>query len=165
MRSHRNVARRGSSKLGYTAPLRVLDARSLVAAPLALAAGIYLRGWWQLHRRLPRRFEVWRLIAFQGGLLTLFLALTSPLHAFAELLLQCHMIQHLLLMMVVPPLLWLGAPTLPLLRGLPRPVLQYGLSPFFASTALQRLAHFDPSLRLFACVHRKQRRLACPGPV
>ena len=113
-----------------------------VAAPLALAAGIYLRGWWQLHRRLPRRFEVWRLIAFQGGLLTLFLALTSPLHAFAELLLQCHMIQHLLLMMVVPPLLWLGAPTLPLLRGLPRPVLQYGLSPFFASTALQRLAHF-----------------------
>ena len=38
-----------------------------VAMPLALAAGISLRGWWQLHRRLPRRFEVWRLIAFQDG--------------------------------------------------------------------------------------------------
>ena len=51
------------------------------------------------------------------------------------------MIQHLLLMMVVPPLLLLGAPLLPLLRGLPRPVLQ-GLGPFFASTVLQRLGHF-----------------------
>jgi cytochrome c oxidase assembly factor CtaG len=82
------------------------------------------------------------LIAFQGGLLTLFLALASPLHPLAELLLQFHMIQHLLLMMVIPPLLLLGAPVLPLLRGLPRPVLQRGLGPFFASTALQRLAQF-----------------------
>src|SRR5215470_12514089 len=109
---------------------------------LTLAGSIYARGWWQLHRRLPRRFAVWRLIAFQAGLLTLFLALASPLHPLAELLLQFHMIQHMLLMMVVPPLLWLGAPVLPLLRGLPRPVLQYGLSHIFASQGLQRLAHF-----------------------
>ena len=109
---------------------------------LALAGSIYSRGWWQLHRRLPRRFAVWRLIAFQGGLLTLFLALASPLHALAELLLQFHMIQHLLLMMVVPPLLLLGAPILPLMRGLPRPVLQHGLGPLFASTWLQQLGHF-----------------------
>ena len=127
---------------------------------------IYLRGWWQLHRRLPRRFALWRLIAFQAGLLTLFLALSSPLHELAELLLQFHMIQHLLLMMVVPPLLLLGAPILPLLRGLPRPVLQYGLGHFFASTALQRLAPLsDPSFGLFACVHSEQRRLARPQPV
>ena len=110
--------------------------------PVLLAASIYLRGWWRLHRRLPQRFAVWRLIAFQGGLLTLFLALASPLHELAELLLQFHMIQHLVLMMVVPPLLLLGAPLLPLLRGLPRPVLQYGLSHVFASTALQRLGRF-----------------------
>ncbi|HSE84679.1 MAG TPA: cytochrome c oxidase assembly protein [Candidatus Binatia bacterium] len=113
-----------------------------IITPLLLTAGIYLRGWRELHRRLPRRFAVWRLIAFHAGLLTLFLALASPLHLLAERLLQFHMIQHLLLMMVVPPLLWLGAPILPLLRALPRPVLQRGLGPFFASTALQRLAHF-----------------------
>src|SRR2546427_7455547 len=41
-----------------------------------------------------------------AGLLALFLALASPLDALAELLLQVHMIQHLVLMMVVPPLLW-----------------------------------------------------------
>jgi cytochrome c oxidase assembly factor CtaG len=112
-----------------------------IITPLVLAAGVYARGWWELHRRIPGRFTVWRLIAFQAGLLTLFLALASPLHPLAELLLQLHMIQHLLLMMVVPPLLLLGAPTLPLLRGLPRPVLQ-GLGPLFASTVLQWLGHF-----------------------
>jgi cytochrome c oxidase assembly factor CtaG len=113
-----------------------------IIIPLLLVASIYLRGWRDLHRRLPRRFAVWRLIVFQGGLLTLFLALASPLHPLAELLLQFHMIQHLLLMMAVPPLLLLGAPILPLLRGLPRSVLQHGLGPFFASTALQRLGRF-----------------------
>jgi cytochrome c oxidase assembly factor CtaG len=52
------------------------------------------------------------------------------------------MIQHLVLMGAVPPLLWLGAPTLPLLRGLPRPVLQYERSSLLACTMLQRLGHF-----------------------
>jgi cytochrome c oxidase assembly factor CtaG len=113
-----------------------------IVVSLVFAAGIYLRGWRELRRTLPRRFAIWRLITFQAGLLTLFLALASPLHPLAELLLQFHMIQHLLLMMVVPPLLLLGMPILPLLRGLPRPVLQHGLAPFFASTTFQRLGHF-----------------------
>jgi cytochrome c oxidase assembly factor CtaG len=62
------------------------------------------------------------------------------------------MIQHLALMMAVPPLLLLGAPILPLLRGLPRPVLQYGLSHVFGSPALQKVAHFftHPLFCLFA---------------
>ena len=28
-----------------------------IIIPLVLAGSIYLRGWWQLHRRLPRRFS------------------------------------------------------------------------------------------------------------
>jgi cytochrome c oxidase assembly factor CtaG len=125
-----------------TAILQAWTFEPWIIIPLLLAASIYLCGWWQLHRRLPQRFRGWHLIAFQAGLLTLFLTLASPLHALAELLLQCHMVQHLLLLMVIPPLLWLGAPTLPLLHGLPRPVLQYALRPFLVSTALQRLGHF-----------------------
>ena len=113
-----------------------------IIIPSLLASSIYLRGWLELHRRIPGRFAVWRLIAFQAGLLTLFLALASPLHPLAEVLLQFHMIQHLLLMMVVPPLLLLGAPILPLLRGLPRSLLRHGLGPIFASTGLQRLGSF-----------------------
>lgn len=113
-----------------------------IVIPLLLIACIYLRGWRELHRRLPGRFALWRLIAFQAGLLTIFLAVASPLHEFSELLLQFHMIQHLLLMMVVPPLLLLGAPILPLLRGLPRSVLERGLGLLFASRPLQRLGQF-----------------------
>jgi cytochrome c oxidase assembly factor CtaG len=113
-----------------------------VVFTVVLVGSLYLRGWWQLHRRLPKRFTVGRLIAFEAGLLTLFFTLASPLHTLAELLLQFHMVQHMLLMMVVPPLLWLGAPILPLLRGLPRPVLQHGLGPLFSSRWVQRLAHF-----------------------
>jgi cytochrome c oxidase assembly factor CtaG len=113
-----------------------------IIIPLLLAGSIYLRGWRELHRRLPRRFSIWRLMAFQGGLSTLVLALASPLHELAEQLLQFHMIQHLMLMMVIPPLLLLGAPILPLLRGLPRPVLQHWVGPLFAITAFRRLARF-----------------------
>ena len=76
--------------------------------------------------------------AFLGGLATLFLALASPIEPFAALLLQVHMIQHLLLMMVAPPLLWLGAPLFPMLRGLPRPIRTYWVVP--AACARDRCA-------------------------
>jgi len=113
-----------------------------IIVSLLFVAAIYLRGWRQLHRRLPRRFACWRLIAFQAGLFTLFLALSSPLHELSELLLQFHMLQHMALMMAVSPLLLLGAPILPLLRGLPRFLLQHGLRRLIGSTLLQKTAHF-----------------------
>ena len=91
-------------------------------AALLLTAGVYLRGWLVLRRRDPRRWHGGRLAAFLGGLAAIYLALASPIEPFAGLLLQVHMVQHLLLMMVAPPLLWLGAPLFPMLRGLPRPV-------------------------------------------
>jgi cytochrome c oxidase assembly factor CtaG len=108
---------------------------------LMITSVIYGRGWWWLHHRRPQRFGIWELLAFQAGLLALFLALASPLDALAELLLQVHMIQHLMLMMVVPPLLWLGAPVLPLLHGLPQPVVKCAVGPVLASPPLQRFGH------------------------
>ena len=91
----------------------------LVAA-LLLTAGVYLRGWLVLRRRDPVRWHGGRPAAFLGGLAAIDLALASPVEPFASLLLQVHMVQHLLLTMAAPPLLWLGAPLFPLLRGLPR---------------------------------------------
>jgi cytochrome c oxidase assembly factor CtaG len=110
--------------------------------PLSVAAGLYLRGWWLLHCQMPQRFGVGRLGSFQLGLGTLLLALASPLETLAEVLLQAHMAQHLMLMMVAPPLLVYGAPTLPLLRGLPNVVLKRGLGPLLAWTVLRRLERF-----------------------
>jgi cytochrome c oxidase assembly factor CtaG len=111
-------------------------------ALLVIACAIYGRGWWWLHNRRPERFGIREFFAFQAGLLVLFLALASPLDALAELLLQVHMIQHLVLMMVVPPLLWLGAPVLPLFHGLPRPVVKRGVGPLLAWPPLRRLGHY-----------------------
>ena len=99
---------------------------------------LYLRGWLILHQVLPTRFPVWRLGAFAGGMAASWLAVASPLDAFSGLLLSAHMVQHLLLMSVVPPLVLLGAPLLPLLRGLPRKIAHDALGPFLIWPALRR---------------------------
>src|SRR5579859_7994929 len=84
---------------------------------LALTAMVYWRGWRVLKARNRKGFNTGHLAVFLGGLTAIFLALASPIEPFAALLLQVHMAQHLLLMMVAPPLLWLGNPFFPLLRG------------------------------------------------
>lgn len=107
----------------------------LPVLPLAaalLAALVYWRGWRMLHVQLPAQFGPARLAAFGAGLATVIVAIASPLDAFAPLLLRVHMLQHVLLTMVAPPLLWLGAPALPLLRGLPHRAAKHGLGPFLA---------------------------------
>lgn len=78
-------------------------------ALLALGAA-YVRGLEVLRqahpraRGLPRR----RVLAFAAGFATLVLAVASPLHVLGHTLLSAHMLQHVLLMMVAPPLLIAG---------------------------------------------------------
>jgi cytochrome c oxidase assembly factor CtaG len=124
----------------------------LLAALLA-TAWVYLRGWLVLRCRDSRRWHGGRLAAFLGGLAVIYLALASPIEPFADLLLQVHMVQHLLLMMAAPPLLWLGAPLFPLLRGLPQPVRTYWAVPLLRAPALRvffsRLTHPAVALPVF----------------
>jgi len=100
----------------------VLRSWSVPAGPtlvmLAMAA-LYLRGFARLHRLLPERFPPWRRVAFLTGLASVFVAIASPLDAFAGWLLQVHMVQHIVLMLIAPPLLVAGAPAMPFLRALP----------------------------------------------
>jgi cytochrome c oxidase assembly factor CtaG/polyferredoxin len=114
---------------------------------------LYLRGWGILHGRDARRWPAGQPVAFLGGLAAIFLALASPIEPFASLLLQVHMAQHLLLMMVGPPLLWLGSPVFPLLRGLPQPVRTIWFAPLLRSATLRRLfaqlTHPAPALALY----------------
>jgi len=72
----------------------------------------------------------------------LWLAIASPLDAFSGLLLSAHMVQHLLLLAASPPLILLGAPLLPLLRGLPRKLARDGVGPFLTWPALRRVGNF-----------------------
>src|SRR5215831_8015731 len=108
-------------------------------AGLLLTAALYLRGWLALRRRDQCRWNGGHLAAFCGGLAAVYVALASPIEPFAHLLLSVHMLQHLLLMMVAAPLLWLAAPLLPMLRGLPRSVLTYWAAPLFASRPLRQI--------------------------
>jgi len=91
-----------------------------VIAPVAGAAALYFTGFTALSRRMPERFGPGQAAAFAAGLGAVLVALCSPLDPLGHRWLQAHMAQHLLLMVVAPPLLWLGAPVAPLLRGLPR---------------------------------------------
>lgn len=113
-----------------------LDLRILCT--LLAVAVLYFRGWRRLHAEMPHKYTPGRLAAFACALIAIFLALASPIDAFGALLLEAHMIQHLLLMMVAPPLLLVGQPVLPLLRGLPRRVFKDALGPFLSSRELRQ---------------------------
>ncbi len=111
----------------------------MLGAVVATGA-IYAVGWRNVSRRTPQRFGPGRLAAFLGGLGAITLAVASPLDALAGQRLSAHMTQHLLLMMVAPPLLWLGAPVAPMLRGLPRQIRR-AVAAGLASRPVRTTAH------------------------
>jgi putative membrane protein len=104
---------------------------------VVLAGGLYLRGWLRLHSASVNAIPSWRAGSFFLGLFLIWLAVGSPLAAFDEELLTVHMIQHLLLMTVAPPLILVSAPVMPLLHALPRKFLQSILGPLFRSPVMQ----------------------------
>jgi cytochrome c oxidase assembly factor CtaG len=108
---------------------------------LSGSAILYFRGWLVLHRTTPIRFPAWRLGTFLGGLATLWFALSSPLETLSGLLLSAHMMQHLLLLSVAPPLILLGSPLLPMLRGLPRTFARDGVGPFLIWRPLRQFGY------------------------
>ena len=110
------------------------------AIGLVIAGALYLRGWRGLQRTRARELPVWRAVCFFAGLLAVWIALASPIDALDDFLLSAHMLQHFILMSIAPPLLVLGAPLVPMLRGLPRWIVR-ALRPAFASRALHKVAH------------------------
>ena len=113
-----------------------LDGR--VIALLLLSSIVYCRGWLRGRRLLRDQQDHARLAAFLAALVVLFLATESPLDAFDSLFLAAHMTQHLLLIMIAPPLLLLSHPLLPLLRGLPKSFVKEGLGPFLSWKPLKQ---------------------------
>ncbi|WP_246142671.1 cytochrome c oxidase assembly protein [Nocardioides rubriscoriae] len=83
------------------------------------AGGLYLLGVAKLHRR-GDRWPIARTVSFVGvGLGAFFLATTSGLAAYDTTLVSVHMVQHMVLSMVAPLFLALGAPVTLALRTLP----------------------------------------------
>ena len=87
---------------------------------LVLTALTYLRGAWLLRRAGFPHLPAWRIGSFVLELFALWFALASPLDTFSGFVLTAHMLQHMMLMMVAPPLILLGEPLIPIVRGMPR---------------------------------------------
>src|SRR4029078_2593776 len=86
--------------------------------PLLAFALLYAMGVRLVNRRYPRSpWSRGRIAWFVAGLALMALALMSPIDVYAEVFLWVHMVQHLLLLSLVPPLLLLGAPVTLLLRA------------------------------------------------
>jgi len=95
----------------------------LAPVPLVVTvwvAGLYLVGVAALRRR-GDRWPIGRTLAFVGlGMGSFYLATSSGLAAYDTVLLSVHMVQHMVLSMLVPLALALGAPVTLALRTLPR---------------------------------------------
>ncbi|TNM45189.1 cytochrome c oxidase assembly protein [Nocardioides albidus] len=93
-------------------------------APLPLIVTVWATGLYVVGvLLLRRRGDVWpvgRSIAWGVGMLAFYLATSSGLAAYDTVLLSAHMVQHMVLSMVVPLSLALGAPVTLALRTLPR---------------------------------------------
>jgi len=89
-------------------------------ATLTLAAMVHLLGRWRLKQRGGQELIApWRSASYLCGLAVLWVALMSPIDVLSGQFFFMHMIQHLLLVMVAPPLLLIGNPMPIMMWGLP----------------------------------------------
>jgi putative membrane protein len=114
------------------------DIPPAVTGALVIVGFVYVRGWLALRRTRPNQVPPWRLFSFLAGLLAILVTVSSSLDTYSETLLFMHMAQHFVLMSVAPPLIVLGSPFVPMLRGLPRPIVRRIGGPILRSS----LAHF-----------------------
>lgn len=108
---------------------------------LCLLTLIYARGWIRVRVASPALIRPSRFVAFVAGISAVWLAIGSPLEAFDDVSLTVHMVQHLLLMAVAPPLILAGAPALPLLQGVPHAVNRYVTGPVLRSRFVKSFVH------------------------
>ena len=102
---------------GLGAALSYWPFEPAVLIGVAIAATLYVVGG--VGRSSKHRTGRWHAAAFWLGLLSILLALQSPIEMLARQLFWMHMVQHLLLMVVAAPLLALAAPWTRLWRALP----------------------------------------------
>jgi cytochrome c oxidase assembly factor CtaG len=116
-----HVALEASTDLPRFGLGRLVTEWSLAPLPFVVtvwAGGLYLLGVHVLHRR-GDRWPVGRSLAHGIGLAAFYTATSSGLAAYDTTLLSVHMVQHMVLSMLVPLALALGAPVTLALRTLP----------------------------------------------
>src|SRR5215470_17493298 len=123
---------------GWQAAAAVWQFAPVVTGAVVIAAGLYLWGVRRVARRHPARpWPAWRTWMFLGGLAVVVLALESGIGSYDDVLFWDHMVQHLMLIMVAPPLLIVGQPITLLLHASRNP-----LHTWVKRIARSRLASF-----------------------
>ncbi len=123
---------------GWRAAVAVWQFAPAVTAAVVLAAGLYLWGAARVARRHPARpWPAWRTGMFLGGLAVVVLATESGIGSYDDVLFWDHMVQHLMLIMVAPPLLIVGQPITLLLHASRNP-----LHTWVKRTVRSRIASF-----------------------
>lgn len=133
----------------------------VLVLPLLVAGA----AWWRLLGAADRAHPdhpvpALRRWSFLAGLLAIAVALQSGIERYDTTLFSVHMVQHLLLALVAPPLLALGAPVtqllraalpetrsrwiLPVLRSRPVGVLSHPAVAWLAFVSVMWVAHFSP---------------------
>ena len=108
--------------------------------------------YWLGGRGRRARNEPLRTLSFALGLATIVLALDSPIDDAADKLFWAHMVQHVLLLTVAPPLILLGRPWPRMWRALPlgfRTKVGRGLAQSGTAAPIRRLARPLPAFVLF----------------
>jgi putative membrane protein len=115
-----------------------LESASVVVFLLVVAL-VYIRGWLRVRSPGPSTVERWSAASFLGALLLVWVALGSSMARYVHESLTAHMVQHLLLMTLAAPLIWLGNPIMPILCGFPRTFQRTLVRTLSGSKALKRL--------------------------
>src|SRR5947209_10600222 len=121
-----------------------------IEPPLAYVAVAGLLYWLGGRGRRSRR-EPLRTASFVAGMVTIVLALDSPIDGAADDLFWAHMVQHVLLLTVAPPLILLGRPWPRMWRALPlgfRTRVGRGLAQSGIAAPVRRLARPLPAFVL-----------------
>lgn len=110
----------GPPRLTYLRLISMWELDPVLVAIVAVLAAGYLAGVWRLVRR-GDHWPVGRTVAFLGGGLgSIVVTVLGGLGVYDDTLFWSHMVQHMVLTMVTPVLLALGAPITLALRTLPR---------------------------------------------
>lgn len=107
-----------------------------ILIPAALVGYWYVRGVGRMRRRRHPKSQT---VMFFAGLAILVLALQSPIDPLGEHHFSFHVLQHELFILAGVPLLLLGAPTTPLLLGIPRSIRRDVIRPIAGGSVGRRL--------------------------
>jgi putative membrane protein len=98
----------------------------------------YIRGWLRVRAGGAQAVAAWRVAGFLLGLGLIWIAAASPLASGDAHSLTIHMVQHLALMSLAPPLIWLADPLRLLFRALPSRLTESIVLPIARWRPIQR---------------------------